>query len=107
MAESFKKIVAASEPAPSTWMALLNQMKLPSAIAAELKLDSIELNPVHAFSVTKAADVVAPGDAAWLPTDEGDESAAPETAVRVRMIPGSLRPTPCTKSATQTTPSNT
>jgi len=33
-------------------MALLNQMKLPSAIGVELKLDSIELNPVHAYSVT-------------------------------------------------------
>src|SRR6266542_4045852 len=107
MAESFKKIVAPSEPAPSTWMALLNQMKLPSAIAAELKLDSIELNPVHALSVTKAADVVAPGDAAGPPTDEGDETVAPETAVRARMIPGSLRPTPCTRNATQTKPSTT
>src|SRR6266540_4513084 len=107
MAESFKKIVAASAPAPSTWMALLNQTKLPSAIAVELKLDSIELNPVHAFSVTKAADVVAPGDAAWPSTGEGDESVALETAVRTRIIPGSLRPTPCTRSATQATPSTT
>src|SRR6266536_5110378 len=107
MAESFKKIVAASEPTPSTWMALLNQMKLPSAIAVELKLDSIELNPVHTLSVTKAADVVAPADAAWLPSDEGDETVAPETAVRARMIPGSLRPTPCTRSAAQTTASTT
>src|SRR6266540_7554266 len=107
MAESFRKIVAPSEPAPSTWMALLNQMKLPSAIAVELKLDLIELNPVHAFSVTKAADTVAPGDAAWPSTDEGDESVALETAVRTRIIPGSFRPIPCTRSAMQTKPSTT
>src|SRR5881628_2908554 len=107
MAESFKKIVAPSEPAPSTWMALLNQMKLPSAIAVELKLDLIELNPVHAFSVTKAADVVAPGDAASLPTDDGDETVAPETAVSIFRTLGNLRPTPCTSSAIQTDPSTT
>jgi hypothetical protein len=70
-------------------MALLNQMVLPSPIAVELKLDSIELNPVHAFSLTKATDIVASGVAAWFPRDDEDESVAPETAARAFTILGS------------------
>ena len=62
--ESFRKIVLGSEPSPFTRIALLNQMKLPSAIGAALKLDSIELNPVHDLSVISAEDTVATADAA-------------------------------------------
>jgi len=91
--ESFKKILAESEPGPFTRIALLNQMEFPSAIGAALKLDSIELNPVHALSVTSAEDTVAPEDAAWLPTDDGDddgdENDAPETAVSIFRTLGS------------------
>jgi hypothetical protein len=42
-----KKIVAGSAPSPFTLIALLNQMKLPSAIGVALKLSSIALNSVH------------------------------------------------------------
>jgi hypothetical protein len=45
--ELFKKIVAGSGPRPFTLIALLNQMKLPSAIGVALKLSSIALNSVH------------------------------------------------------------
>jgi hypothetical protein len=41
-------------------MALLNQMKLPSAIGVELKLVSIELEVVHAPSVTYAEATTGP-----------------------------------------------
>jgi len=86
-------------------MALLNQMKLPSAIAVELKLDSIEFNPVHAFSV-EAADWI-PTDEASRPIEDWDEGGATETALSMFRTLGNLRPTPCTRSAIQTTPSTT
>jgi len=72
-------------------MALLNQMKLPSAIGVELKLDSIELNEVHAFWLALAADTVAPADAAGLSTkdEDEDEDTAPETAVSIFRTLGS------------------
>jgi hypothetical protein len=86
-------------------MALLNQMKLPSAIGVELKLDSIELNPVHAFSVA-AADWI-PTDEASLPTEDWDEGVATETVLSIFRTLGNLRPTPCTRRAIQTNPSTT
>ncbi len=39
------------DPSPSTRIALLNQMVLPSAIGVALNLDSIELNAVHDASI--------------------------------------------------------
>jgi len=86
-------------------MALLNQMKLPSAIAVELKLDSIEFDPVHAFSVA-AADWIS-ADEATVPTEDWDEGGATETELSIFRTLGSLRPTPCTRSAMQTNPSTT
>jgi len=105
MAESFKKSVAASDPGPSTWMALLNQMKLPPAIGVALKLDSIELDPVHALSV-EAADWIST-DEASLPTEDWDEGAPTETALSIFRTLGNLRPTPWTRSAIQINPSTT
>ena len=98
--ESFKKILAGSEPSPFTRIALLNQMKLPSAIGVALKLDSIEFNAVHDLSVRSTEDTVATADAASLPTDDGDdrdddgdddgdENDALETAVSIFRTLGS------------------
>ena len=50
--ESVRKILAGPEPNPSTWIALLNQMMLPSATGVELNVDSFELDAVHGFSVS-------------------------------------------------------
>jgi len=86
-------------------MALLNQMKLSSAIAVELKLDSIEFDPVHAFSVVAVA--WKKNDAASLPIEDWDEGGATETELNIFRTLGNLRPMPCTRSVIQTNPSTT
>jgi hypothetical protein len=79
-------------------------MLLPSAIAVELKLSSIELKAVQALSVTEVEDTAASADAAGLSTGDGGVSVALETALRVLRIFGSLRAVPCTRSPTHTKP---
>ena len=50
--ELLKTIVAGSAPRPFTFIALLNQIELPSAIGVGLKLNSIELISVHEPALT-------------------------------------------------------
>jgi hypothetical protein len=77
--ELFKKIVAGSEPRPSTLIALLNQMVLPSAIGVGLKTNSIELNSVHQPALPVEDDPLESEDRS--DTTEGDLTARFATAL--------------------------